>query len=74
MQRMMHRSHVGDNRVVSADRVAALVTAYLAGPDSHHCEMKAAQTWQGCSLWHLVVQCYVVNWCDLSPWLCVFGL
>ena len=25
MQRMMHRSHVGDNRVVSADRVAALV-------------------------------------------------
>ena len=24
MHRMMHRSHVGDNRVVSADRVAAL--------------------------------------------------
>ena len=26
MHRMMHRSHVGDNRVVFADRVAALVT------------------------------------------------
>ena len=25
MHRMMHRSHVGDNRVIFADRVAALV-------------------------------------------------
>ena len=25
MHRIMHRSHVGDNRVVFADRVAALV-------------------------------------------------
>ena len=59
MHRIMHRSHVGDNRVVFADRVAALPRKGISSPlmlrvGDTHCGSGlvkpdfSSELWPGC--------------------------